>query len=254
MVDNSCFELEYKQLLMRCLIKGDLCNNRTEEKTYKLFNQTFNISLNKGFPIVTGKKIFFNKALAEFKWIYEGRTDLKYLQDNNINWWDNFAINNKLGKIYGYQIRNFNGSFDQVKYVINEINNNSRRAIITLWNPVELKEQALPCCYTQLNFVRVGRHLNMSINFRSSDLFLGLPYDIIFAALFLHTIANECKLIPYELGVNIADAHVYQCHKDNVKEYYTSINYNLPKLLGDYNTYKLDNYKHSKFIKSKLII
>ena len=254
MNDNSLFELNYKQLLMRCLLEGELCKNRTQQKAYKLFNQSFNIYLNKGFPIITGKKIFFEKALTEFKWIFEGRTDLKYLQDNNINWWNDFAINNKLGKIYGYQIRNFNGSFDQVNYVINEINNNSRRALITLWNPTELKEQALPCCYTQLNFVRINNYLNMSINFRSSDLFLGLPYDIIFAALFLHTIANKCKLIPHKLGINIADAHIYECHKKNVKEYYNNVNYLLPKLIGNYNNYKLDNYKHNKYIKSKLVL
>ena len=239
---------------MECLINGELCNNRTNEKTYKLFNQSFNINLQKGFPIVTGKKIFFNKALAEFKWIYEGRTDLKYLQDNNINWWNDFAINNKLGKIYGYQLRKFNNSFDQIKYVINEIKNNSRRALITLWNPTDLKEQALPCCYTQMNFVRVNNKLNMSISFRSSDLFLGLPYDIIFAALLLKTISLQCNLQENILGINIADAHVYECHKQNVKEYYNNVNYVLPKLKGDYNNYTLENYKHNKYIKSKLVL
>jgi thymidylate synthase len=253
-MDNNLFELNYKQLLMRCLLKGELCDNRTNEKTYKLFNQSFNINLKKGFPIVTGKKIFFSKALAEFKWIYEGRTDLKYLQDNNINWWDEFAINNKLGKIYGYQLRKFNNSFDQIKYVINEIKNNSRRALISLWNPTDLKEQALPCCYTQINFVRVNNKLNMSISFRSSDLFLGLPYDIIFAALLLKTISLQCNLQEHILGINIADAHIYECHKKNVKEYYNNVNYVLPKLKGDYNNYTLENYKHNKYIKSKLVL
>jgi|TARA_R100000081_G_C4810031_1_gene170460 thymidylate synthase len=253
-MDNNLFELNYKQLLMECLINGELCNNRTKEKTYKLFNQSFNINLQKGFPIVTGKKIFFDKALAEFKWIYEGRTDLKYLQDNNINWWNDFAINNKLGKIYGYQLRKFNNSFDQIKYVINEIKNNSRRALISLWNPTDLKEQALPCCYTQMNFVRVNNKLNMSINFRSSDLFLGLPYDIIFAALLLKTISLQCNLQENILGINIADAHIYECHKENVKEYYNNVNYILPKLKGDYNNYTLENYKHNKYIKSKLVL
>tara|TARA_A100001201_G_scaffold32067_1_gene34545 strand:- start:3113 stop:3874 length:762 start_codon:yes stop_codon:yes gene_type:complete len=253
-MDNNIFELEYKQLLMRCLLDGYLCKNRTSEKAYKLFNQTININLDYGFPIVTGKKIFFKKALAEFKWIYEGRTDLKYLQDNNINWWNDFAINNKLGKIYGYQLRKYNNSFDQVEYVINEIKNNSRRALITLWNPTDLKEQALPCCYTQMNFVRIGDKLNMSINFRSSDLFLGLPYDIIFAALLLKTIANKCNLKEHMLGINLADAHIYECHKDNVIKYYKSIKYGLPKLKGNYENYSLENYKHNKYIKSKLVL
>ena len=101
----SLFETQYKKLLLECLSNNVLTKNRTNIKTYKLFNKCFNINLNKGFPILTSKKIFFDKALAEFKWMYKGRTDLKYLQDNNINWWNEFAINNKLGKIYGYQLR-----------------------------------------------------------------------------------------------------------------------------------------------------
>jgi thymidylate synthase len=253
-MNNNIFEEQYKLLLMRCLLEGEICSNRTKENTYKLFNQTFNIDLKYGFPIVTAKKIFFKKALAEFKWIYEGKVDLEYLHKNKIFWWDDFAKNNKLGKIYGYQIRNFAGQFDQVKYVLNELKNNSRRAVITLWNPIELKEQALPCCYTQLNFVRINDKLNMSINFRSSDLFLGLPYDIIFAALFLITIAYKLKLKPNKIGINIADAHIYECHKKNVLLYYRASNYILPTLKGDYNNYYLENYKHGKYIKSKLII
>jgi thymidylate synthase len=251
---SNIFETEYKQLLMRCFLKGEIIKNRTAVETYALFNQNINIDLQYGFPIVTGKKIFFDKALHEFKWIYEGRVDLDYLNKNNINWWNNFAKNGKLGKIYGYQIRKFNGVFDQVKYVINEINNNSRRAVITLWNPTDLKEQALPCCYTQLNFVRINNKLNMSINFRSSDLFLGLPYDIIFAALFLYTVANECNLAPANLGLNIANAHIYINHKKAVQEYYRKPMYNLPELKGTYNNYELKNYKSGELIKAKLVL
>lgn len=251
---NNIFENEYKNLLMSCLIENNLCDNRTNVKTYKLFNNSFNIDLKYGFPIVTGKKIFFEKALAEFKWIYEGRTDLKYLQKNNVNWWNDFAINNKLGKIYGYQLRKYGGSFDQVKYVVNEIKNNSRRAIINLWNPLDLKEQALPCCYTQMNFVKIKNKLNMSINFRSSDLFLGLPYDIIFAALMLITISKKCELIPSKIGINIADAHIYEVHKKNVLEYNKKNIYILPELIGNYNDYTLKDYKHNEYIKAKLII
>jgi len=251
---SNIFEEQYKHLLMRTLLKGELIDNRTKEKTYTLFNQNLNIDLKYGFPIITGKKIFFEKALHEFKWIYEGRVDLDYLNKNNINWWNDFAKNGKLGKIYGYQIRKFNGVFDQVKYVINEINNNSRRALITLWNPIDLKEQSLPCCYTQLNFVRINKKLNMSINFRSSDLFLGLPYDIIFAALFLYTIAKECNLQPLNIGINIANAHIYANHEKQVLQYYHKPIYSLPSLKGSYDNYKIENYKSGELIKAKLVL
>jgi len=248
------FEQTYKDLLLRVLQYGEENKNRTSINTLKLFNQSINIKLNNGFPILTGKKIYFKKALAEFKWIYEGRTDLKYLQDNNINWWNEFAINGQLGKVYGYQIKNYNNSINQIKYCINEIKNNTRRAIITLWNPSDLKEQALPCCYTQLNFVRSNNKLNLVMHFRSSDLFLGLPYDIIFGALFLIEISKQCNLIPSQLGLNLADAHIYMNHIEQVNLYLESNTYELPQLKGNYNNYYLDNYKSNKLIKAPLAI
>lgn len=247
---SNIFEHKYKVLLMETLLNGDLCSNRTGIKTYKKFNQTLNINLGLGFPIVTGKKIFFNKALAEFNWLYQGKTDLNFLHKNGIKWWDDFAINGKLGKVYGYQIRHFNGAFDQVKYVIEEIKNNSRRAVVSLWNPTDLAEQALPCCYTQLCFVRSNNKLNMVMNFRSSDLFLGLPYDIIVGALFLISIAKECNLIPGTLGINLADAHIYESHKKQVIDYYHKPVYILPKIN---DKFELENYICGDFIKADLV-
>ena len=118
---SNIFETEYKQLLMRCFLKGKIIKNRTAIETYTLFNQNINIDLKCGFPIVTGKKIFFDKALHEIKWIFEGRVDLDYLNKNGINWWNDFAKKGKLGKIYGYQIRKFNGIFDQVFGDLSEV-------------------------------------------------------------------------------------------------------------------------------------
>lgn len=244
------FETQYKQLLMRCLLSNDLIENRTGVKTKVLFNQSFSIDLKKGFPIVTSKKIFFDKAFAEFEWIFNGHTDLQYLKERNVNWWDAFAIDNKLGKVYGYQVRKFNGIFDQVKYCVNELKNNSRRALITFWNPTDLKEQALPCCYTSFEFVRINDKLNMKMNFRSSDLFLGLPYDIIVGALFLIEISKLCNLKANELGISISNAHIYENHFDSVKEYYLKENYVLP----EYKNGELLNYKSHKFIKADLVV
>ena len=247
------FELQYKELLKDVINNGTLATNRTAVSTWKQFNRTLNINLKEGFPIVTGKKIFFDKALGEFRWIYEGQTSLEYLHKYNIFWWDDFAKDNELGKVYGYQIKRFNGIFDQVEYIIKEIKNNSRRAIISLWNPTDLKDQALPCCYTQFNFVRCNDDLNMVMHFRSSDLFLGLPYDIIVGALFLITVANKCGLNANQLGLNLADAHIYETHKDPVNEYLNSKIYDLPILQGKYEDYNLKDYKHNKFIKAELI-
>jgi len=247
------FELEYKQLLTNCLLENKLCGNRTNVKTYKLFNKSINIDLADGFPIITGKKIDFDKGLHEFLWIYNGKTDLKYLNENNIKWWDDFAINGKLGKVYGYQVRKYNGNFDQIDYCINEIKNNSRRAIITLWNPSDLDEQALPCCYTQFNFVRINDELNMAMDFRSSDLFLGLPYDIIVGALFLIAIAKECGLKPKMLGINLKDAHIYENHYNQVEKYLNLPIYNLPKIKINKGEYEIENYNCGPFIKAELV-
>jgi thymidylate synthase len=168
-----------------------------------------------------------------------------------VYWWNEFKMkNNKLGKIYGHQIRNYNNEIDQIKYCIKEINNNSRRAVITLWNPSDLKDQALPCCYTQFNFVRIENKLNMIINFRSSDLFLGLPYDVIVGALFLIKIAGKTNLIANRLAMNLADAHIYETHIPQVDKYINSIIYGLPVFKKN----KLINYKHNKYLKTKLIL
>ena len=248
---NNKFEIKYKSLLNKCLSNGVVDTNRTGINTYKLYNEILNINLNEGFPIVTGKKIFYKKGLAEFKWIYKGKTDLKYLNKRNVFWWNDFVLeNNTLGKVYGYQIRNFNNIFDQVKYCINEIKNNSRRAIITLWNPCDLKEQAIPCCYTHFNFVRFKNKLNMIMHFRSSDLFLGLPYDIIVGALFLNKISKKTNLIANELSINLADAHIYETHLKQVNTYLNNKIYDLPVIKKN----KLINYKHNEYIKADIVI
>lgn len=249
----SAFEYNYKNLLFDCLNNGELTDNRTGVKTLKLFNKTLIIDLTEGFPIVTGKKVFFEKALAEFNWMYEGKTDLRYLHKHNVKWWDDFAIDNQLGKVYGYQIKKYNGYFNQIKYAINQIKNNSRRAIINLWNPCDLQEQSLPCCFTQFNFVRVNNDLNMTMTFRSSDLFLGLPYDIIVGALFLITIAKECGLNFKLLGINISDAHIYQNHIEQVNKYCFNKTHSLPFLSGEYGSYLLNNYISEKYIKAELV-
>lgn len=246
------FERDYKQLLERCLIQGELCENRTDVKTYKLFNQSFNIDISENFPIVTAKKVNFKHALTEFMWMMSGDTSLKYLNDNGIKWWDGFAKDGQLGKVYGYQIRKFNGVFDQIEYAKKEILNNSRRAIITLWNPTDLEDQALPCCFTGFNFVRQGDKLNMAMDFRSSDMFLGLPYDIQVGALLLATMAKKTGLKPNLLGINLKDAHIYETHRKQVIEYCKRPNYILPVLTID-KGYELSEYKHGSFIKAELI-
>ena len=202
------------------LTYGELTHNRTGVKTLTSFNQVLNIDLQEGFPIITAKKVFYDKGLHEYIWFKEGMHTTRYLNEHDIRWWNQYANDHgDLGKVYGYQLRSFNGEFDQLDYVIKQINLNSRRAHITLWNPTELEEMALPPCYTGFDFVRVNGTLNMSMDFRSSDAFLGLPYDIIVGALLLHEVASFCELKVGKLGLSLKNVHIYENHVDQVNQY-----------------------------------
>lgn len=248
----SRFETMYHGLLNNILEHGEPTENRTGVTTLTLFNQVLNIKLDEGFPVITGKKVFFDKALAEFEWMWEGRTDLEYLNKRGVMWWNDY--NEEPGKVYGYQIRKFNGMYDQIQYAIKEILYESRRAIVNLWNIEDLPEQVLPCCFTQLNFVRINNKLNLSVHFRSSDTFLGLPYDIMVLALFLITVADETKLYPDQLSLNLANAHIYTNQIEDVLTYLNNTTYELPRLKGNYGSYQITDYTSNKYIKTKYVL
>jgi len=247
----SKFESDYRKLLTRVLKEGTQVKNRTGVNAITSFGESLIIDLTKGFPIVTGKKIFFDKALHEYLWIKDGGTKIKYLNDNGITWWNSYAdASGYLGKTYGYQMRCFNGEEDQLMRAISEIKNKSRRAHITMWNPSDLDEQALPCCYTGITFVRIGDELNMSIDFRSSDLFLGLPYDIIFGALLLNDVAEFCELNVGKLKMNLNNAHIYVNNVIPMKRYLGESIYKLPTLLKCGR--KISEYKSGPYIEAPL--
>lgn len=243
----SKFESDYRKLLKRVIEKGTQVKNRTGVNAITSFGENLKVDLRLGFPVITGRKIFFEKAYYEYFWIREGGTTVKYLNDHDIKWWNSYANSRgELGRVYGYQMRNFDGVFDQLAYVIREIKSNSRRAVISFWNPLDLQEQALPCCYTNINFVRVGDELNMAITFRSSDLALGLPYDIIFAALLLKDVADFTDLKPAEIKFNLDNAHVYVNNIQGINSYLNKPIYKLPKYNNKNNT--LVDYKSGEHI------
>lgn len=247
----SRFEQDYRELLSKALITGQSKDNRTGVRAFTLFNETLTIKLNQGFPILTGKQIFFNKALHEYRWIVQGLTHLTYLHQHGIFWWDEFADEKGyLGKTYGYQLRSFNGLVDQLDYVHREIRGNSRRAHITLWNPSELNQTMLPPCYTGFTFVRVGSKLNMTVQMRSSDMFLGLPYDIIVCTLLLYEVAIFNELEPDRIGFQISDGHIYDNHIEAVNTYLSREILPLPTLYKSEETreFELFGYEHKDYI------
>jgi thymidylate synthase len=247
----SKFESRYKSLLKRVITNGTQCKNRTGMNAITLFGENLKFDLRDGFPIITGRKIFFDKAYHEYYWIREGGTTTKYLNDHGITWWNPYAKHGgELGRVYGYQLRNFSGVFDQLAHVIREIKSNTRRAVITMWNPIDLNEQALPCCYTNMTFVRIGDELNLAITFRSSDATIGLPYDAIFAALLLIDVAEFTELVPAEVKLNLDNVHVYTNNLQPTKTYLNRPIYKLPKY--DNFTKQLSNYRSGEHIETTM--
>jgi len=247
----SKFEQDYKDMLKRILEHGTLSENRTGVDALVNFSEKIVVDLKDGFPIVTGKKIFFDKAYHEYRWMRDGLTTTTYLKQHDIHWWDKYAnAKGELGKTYGYQLRSYNGNVDQLMDAINEVNLNSRRAYITMWNPSDLNQQALPCCYTSFNFVRIGDVVNMTMNFRSSDTFLGLPYDFIVGSLLLYDVAGFCELKVGKIAFNLDNAHIYSNHIEQVRQYLAEETFALPSFR--IKTQKIYNYQSGPYIEAIL--
>lgn len=250
----SKFEKDYKKLIKHVSCNGVLTKTRTNVDAIACFNKSLTIDLNEGFPIITGRKIFFDKAYHEYVWIKEGLTTLTYLHQHDILWWDSYADKNgSLGKTYGYQLRNFNDEIDQLDYVHRRIREQSRQGHVTFWNPSDITKTMLPPCFTGMTFQVQGKKLNMSAQFRSSDLMLGLPYDIIMMALFLTEIAEFNELQPNLLGIQITDAHIYVNHDWQSSKYINSQMYKLPFLCKkSEGGYFLSDYNHGPHIEIPL--
>ena len=215
--------------------------------TYSSFGAILKFNVNNGlsFPLLTTKKVFFRGIVEELLWFLRGSTNSKELEDKGINIWKGNStreyldsiglINNEegeLGKVYGYEWRSFNGHFDQIKYIIEELSlNNSRRAILSAWNPCDLKEQALPPCHLLYNFYKIDDdNLNCMMYMRSADLFLGVPFNIASTTLLAMIIGKVMGMKVNEICVSICDCHIYDEHLDAVNEQLTREVYDSPKV------------------------
>lgn len=250
------YELDYKRLLNDVKYHG-ADNDSRNGAVIMAFGTDIMIDLDQGFPILTGKKMNFDMIHAEFRWMWLGKTDLKSLHINGIHYWDDFVNSDgELGPTYGAQLRYWNQSsigllncVDQLDSAAYEIMKNSRRAVVTFWNPTDVPNIPLPPCYTVMTFVRDGNRLNLELNIRSSDMLVGLPFDVGIAALFLIEMATTCKLKPRFLKLNLANAHIHVNNAMAMEEYLASKIHDLPIYDG---TRHLIGYKHEKFIKMKL--
>ncbi len=214
---------QYLDLLQKVLDEGEKKEDRTGTGTISLFGAQVRYNLSDGFPMVTTKKLHLRSIVHELLWFLKGDVNVKYLQDNDVTIWNEWADENgNLGPIYGYQWRSWpaaDGSYiDQISQVIDQIKNNpdSRRLIVSAWNVGEIDNMALPPCHAFFQFYVSQGKLSCQLYQRSADLFLGVPFNIASYALLTHMIAQECNLGVGDFIHTLGDAHIYVNHLEQV--------------------------------------
>ena len=229
-------ENEYKGLLSEILDRGVDKSDRTGTGTKSIFGRTIKHDMSLGFPILTGKKISFNAARTELLWILQGRTDLKYLEENGVKYWRpdyerSGRTDETLGPVYGKQWRDFNG-VDQLKNLVYSIitNPDSRRLMVSAWAPHEMKDMVLPPCHYAFQVYINDGVMDLMWQQRSADVFLGLPYDITMYGLLLELLAKGAGLKAGQLIGQLGDCHLYNNHLEQAREYRRRSKRKLPEL------------------------
>lgn len=241
---------QYHELLNEILVNGKERSDRTGVGTLSIFGHQMRFNLEKGFPLLTTKKLHTKSIVHELLWFISGSTNIKYLQENGVRIWDAWADENgDLGDVYGKQWRNFSG-IDQLQNVIKSIKENpqSRRHIVNAWNPVDIPNMALPPCHVLFQFYVHDNKLSCQLYQRSADVFLGVPFNIASYALLTHLIARDCGLGVGEFVHTLGDAHLYKNHIEQAKKQLKRCPRELPalKLQGNCSIFKV-KYKDIVF-------
>lgn len=273
---------QYLDLLQHILDNGFQKGDRTGTGTISVFGHQMRFNLNDGFPLLTTKKVHLRSIIHELLWMIKGDTNIKYLHDNKVSIWDEWADSNgDLGPIYGAQWRNWNNEgIDQIAEVVDSIKNNpnSRRHIVTAWNPSVLPDEksknfaenvangkaALPPCHAFFQFYVADNKLSCQLYQRSADVFLGVPFNIASYSLLTMMIAQVCNLELGDFIHTFGDVHIYNNHIDQVKLQLSREPRNLPvmkinpeiKNIFDfsYEDFKLENYNPHDAIKADVSI
>ncbi|GIV43145.1 MAG: thymidylate synthase [Bacteroidia bacterium] len=213
----------YHDFLKTILEKGIKKEDRTGVGTLSIFGYQFRHDLSKGFPLITTKKVHFKSIIYELLWFLRGDSNIQYLKENGVSIWDEWADENgELGPIYGVQWRRWKTSqnqfIDQISHLIDQIkkNPNSRRLLVTAWNPEYIDQMALPPCHAFFQCYVAENKLSLHLYQRSGDAFLGVPFNIASYALLTHMIAQVCDLEVGELIHTFGDAHIYLNHLEQV--------------------------------------
>lgn len=230
---KSIFMKQYLDLMKHVLENGTQKHDRTGTGTISVFGYQMRFNLQEGFPLVTTKKVHLRSILHELIWFLQGDTNIKYLKENKVSIWDEWADEQgNLGPIYGYQWRSWPTAdgrhIDQISQIINQIKTNpdSRRIIVSAWNVAEIENMALPPCHSFFQFYvappdqtkgETRGKLSCQLYQRSADIFLGVPFNIASYALLTHMVAQVCELEPGDFVHTFGDAHLYNNHIEQAK-------------------------------------
>ncbi|NMN56943.1 MULTISPECIES: thymidylate synthase [Xanthobacter] len=227
----------YQQLLRRILDEGVRKDDRTGTGTLSVFGHQMRFDLARGFPLVTTKKLHLKSIVHELLWFLAGDTNIRYLKENGVSIWDEWAdAKGDLGPVYGHQWRSWptpeGGVIDQIAQVVSDIRRNpdSRRLIVTAWNPADVAKMALPPCHCLFQFYVLEGKLSCQLYQRSADVFLGVPFNIASYALLTHMVAQVTGLGVGDFVHTLGDAHLYVNHLDQAREQLSRTPRALPSL------------------------
>ncbi len=262
---------QYLKLLQDVLDNGVKKQDRTGTGTLSVFGRQMRFDLQQGFPLVTTKKCHIPSILHELLWFISGSTNIRYLKDNGVSIWDEWADKNgDLGEVYGKQWRAWETEdgrhIDQLATLVTQLKQNpdSRRHIVSAWNVAKIDQMALPPCHYVFQFYVADNKLSCLLNMRSVDCFLGLPFNIASYAFLTHMLAQQCDFEPGELIWSGGDVHLYLNHLEQAKQQLIREPFPLPQLkikrrpanLFDYQfeDFEMLNYQHHPHIKAPVAI
>lgn len=242
---------QYLDLLQDIMENGVDKTDRTGVGIRSVFGRQMRFDLSKGFPLVTTKKVHLKSIIHELLWFIKGDTNIKYLQDNGVRIWNEWADENgNLGPVYGAQWRNWNNdNIDQLADVIERIKTkpNDRRLIVTAWNPSQIGQMKLPPCHMMFQFYVANGKLSCMLYQRSCDMFLGVPFNIASYALLTMMIAQVCNLKAGEFIHTLGDTHIYHNHFEQVKEQLSHTPLPLPQMKINPNVKDINDFKYEDF-------
>ncbi|PRY55451.1 thymidylate synthase [Arcticibacter pallidicorallinus] len=270
-LDRDSEMKQYIELMKHVLENGTQKHDRTGTGTLSVFGHQMRFDLQEGFPLVSTKKVHLRSIIHELIWFLKGDTNIRYLKENNVSIWDEWADENgELGPVYGQQWRSWptpdGGQIDQITDVINQIKNNpdSRRLIVSAWNVAEISKMALPPCHSFFQFYVADGKLSCQLYQRSADIFLGVPFNIASYALLTMMIAQVCDLEPGDFIHTLGDAHLYNNHLEQTRLQMSRAPKPLPKMVLNpeikdifdfkYEDFSLENYDPHPHIKAPVAV